>query len=238
MNVNEFSNEFDILIRSHKVLKGYSIVSDSNNIEFNEYEKSIFLTNAQRDLILDLYNGTNNNGFESNEEVRRYLSQMNDTLELDIYDTSLVGISNYPTFFKLPSNTLVITIEQIKINNSKDCLDSNYIIVQPLSRDKYNYFMKNPFRKPDNDIAYRLDHSDNIIEIVYHKDILKYKVGILKAPTPIILEDLYSVHNDVTIEGYQEIMECKLPLILHREILNRAVRYALSTVINNNNNNN
>ena len=49
MTTEEFSNEFDVLLNSYS----------SGGIEFNEYEKSIFLTKAQEDLLVELYNGKN-----------------------------------------------------------------------------------------------------------------------------------------------------------------------------------
>ena len=50
MDLNEFSNNFDVLLNSF---------SEGNSIELDEYEKSIFLTTAQEELVLELYDGTN-----------------------------------------------------------------------------------------------------------------------------------------------------------------------------------
>lgn len=68
MTTEEFSNEFDVLLNSYS----------SGGVEFNEYEKSIFLTKAQEDLLVELYNGKNpfRESFEETEEIRRYLSNL------------------------------------------------------------------------------------------------------------------------------------------------------------------
>lgn len=66
MTTQEFSREFDIL---------YNNLASNTAPPLNEYEKSVFLTKAQSDIVLELYSGRNNLGlaFESSEEVRRYL---------------------------------------------------------------------------------------------------------------------------------------------------------------------
>ena len=66
MNRFEMSNEMDVLLSAYTL--DVAIVLD-------EYEKSVYLTKAQEDIVLEIYNGRNNLGisFESNEEARRLL---------------------------------------------------------------------------------------------------------------------------------------------------------------------
>ena len=56
MTNEEFSNEFDSLISSNSIIKPFGI--DSTLLEFDEYEKSVFLTKAQESIVKSLYNGT------------------------------------------------------------------------------------------------------------------------------------------------------------------------------------
>ena len=69
MTTKEISVEFDIL---------YNNISSGAAPNLNEYEKSVFLTKAQRELVQMYYSGKNAhyNSFESDEEVRRYLDTL------------------------------------------------------------------------------------------------------------------------------------------------------------------
>lgn len=69
MTTEEFSNEFDTLLNSY---------SNEYSINIDEYEKSIFLSHAQEEILLELYNGKNQfeDSFEGTEEIRRYLSNL------------------------------------------------------------------------------------------------------------------------------------------------------------------
>lgn len=59
MIINEFSWEFDVL---------YNNLSNGNAPGVNDYEKSVFLTRAQEQLIIELYTGTGiSDGFDSSE---------------------------------------------------------------------------------------------------------------------------------------------------------------------------
>ena len=63
----EWSVNFDIL---------YNNISSNQAPGLTEYEKSVFLTQAQEAVILDLYKGTSGDAFETTEEVTRYLSSL------------------------------------------------------------------------------------------------------------------------------------------------------------------
>ena len=79
MTTSEFSQAFDTLISA------YNDTTLGDKLSFNEYEKSVFLTKAQDELIVSFYSGKNsyNEGFENTEEIRRYLSSLIETKELD-----------------------------------------------------------------------------------------------------------------------------------------------------------
>jgi hypothetical protein len=54
-------------------------------VVLDEYEKSLFLTQAQEEIVINLYNGKNPYGdsFESTEELRRYLDELVKTKSYD-----------------------------------------------------------------------------------------------------------------------------------------------------------
>ena len=55
MTNEEFSNEFDNLVNSNSIIKPFGV--DSTPLEFDEYEKSVFLTKAQEEIVEGLYTG-------------------------------------------------------------------------------------------------------------------------------------------------------------------------------------
>lgn len=58
MTTEEFSNEFDTLLNSYALSPNkYGMESSPLTIELDEYEKSVFLTKAQEDIVISLYNG-------------------------------------------------------------------------------------------------------------------------------------------------------------------------------------
>ena len=68
MNVQELSNLFDTLLQPY-ITKDVS--GEQNTLAFDEYEKSIFLTKAQEQIVLELYQE-----LEQSEENRKYLSNL------------------------------------------------------------------------------------------------------------------------------------------------------------------
>jgi hypothetical protein len=46
MTTEEFSNQFDVLLDSYRRFKDFDKKEELDSIEFNEYEKSLYLTQA------------------------------------------------------------------------------------------------------------------------------------------------------------------------------------------------
>lgn len=226
MKVEEFSNEFDTLLNSYSTINQFGKVNDIPSIELDEYEKSIFLTKAQEEIVIEYYTGRTSyrEGFERTEEIRRYL---NDLVKTNIITEKLVdhiGLSDKSVFFQLPEDVWFITYESVILNdNSLGCLDGNNAIVVPVTQDEYNRISKNPFRKPSENRVLRLDTNDKVVEIISDYNIKSYLVRYLAKPTPIILIDL----QDLSINGIKVKTECKLNPVIHRAILERAVKLAI-----------
>ena len=110
MQIPEFSHQFSTLLNSHALAAGYGNTDNPATIELDEYEKSLFLTNAQEEIALSLYSGRNSSlqSFEETEELRRYLSSLVCEAELDPIETSNgkpLGIDSNSKFFILPDGT-------------------------------------------------------------------------------------------------------------------------------------
>lgn len=217
MTTQEFSNEFDIL---------YNNIMSNSAPGLNEYEKSIFLTQAQEALVLDIYRGKfDENSFESTEEVSDYIntlvrqSKITDTVEGN-------GISTNSVFYQLPDDIWFITYESVILrDNNLDCKNGQEVIVKPITQDEYYSISKNPFRGANDRRVLRL-LSDNKAELISKYGIESYLIRYLSKPEPIILDNLSTY--GVTINGESKITECKLNPAVHRILLNRAVQLAKS----------
>lgn len=225
MGVKEFSDEFDILLNSYSTTPPYG---DENKLDItlNEYEKSVFLTKAQDDIVIELYTGKNQFGdsFEKTEEIRRYLSDLVKTVELSEKLTGYTGVSKSSMFFKLPEDVWFITYESATLKDERlGCLDGEEATIVPVTQDEYYRIAKNPFRGPSKGRAVRLDIGDGVIEIISDYNIDKYLVRYLSRPKPIILEDL----SELSVNGVKVRTECELNPVIHRAILERAVRLAI-----------
>lgn len=230
MNNTEFSNAFDTLVGSYKRFKDFDNKEILDSIEFDEYEKSLFLTEAQEEIVVNLYNGRNIYGssFESTEEMRRYLESL---VKTKVYSTDEqldgVGVSPNSVFYKLQNDVAFITMEQVTYDdNSLGCYNGSTASVYPVTQDEYNRIKNNPFRGPTKYKVIRLDVGDSTVELVSKYNIKEYLLRYLSKPEPIILEDL---PNDLTIRGKSKRSECKLNSILHDTILKRAVQMALQS---------
>lgn len=227
MTIEEFSNEFDTLLNSYATINQFGKVENPATIELDEYEKSVFLTKAQEEIVIDLYSGKNPLGdsFEKTEEVRRYLSDLIKTYTTTDKKVGYVGLSKTSIFFELPEDLWFITYESAGLEDSRlGCMDSEEISVIPITQDDYFRISKNPFRGANKRRALRLDIGNGIVEIVSEYNIGRYLVRYVARPEPIVLTDL---PDNLSINEVSTKTECKLNPVIHRAILEKAVQLAL-----------
>lgn len=234
MTTEEFSNEFDSLIAFNIDIQ----FGEQNPIAFDEYEKSIFLTKAQEDIVISLYSGKNisQDSFEKTEEMRRTLGTLVKTAKLNTQEVNSSGLSDASKIYMLPNDLWFITYEQATIQN----LDFKYnktrvVQVVPTSQDTYNITSENPFKRNTDKRILRLDLGNNQIELISEYTIQEYLIRYLMKPSPIILIDL---PDGLSINNISNKTECSLHELLHRPVLQKAVQLALasrSTQTNNNN---
>jgi hypothetical protein len=231
MTTEEFSNEFDTLLNSYSNVEVFG--KTPNTVEVDEYEKSVFLTNAQEEIVIDLYNGKNpfRDSFEKTEEIRRYLSDLIRTYTTSTKEEGYTGLSNKSVFFKLPEDLWFITYEAVNLKDDElGCMDGEGISVIPVTQDEYHRIKKNPFRGPNERRAVRLDLSEKVVEIVSKYNIDTYLVRYLARPRPIILSKL---PDNLSINGVSDKTECELNPVIHRAILERAVKLAIRSKVPN-----
>ena len=215
MTNEEFSNEFDILINNI-----------NTGLEFDEYEKSVYLTKAQEEVVEGLYTGKiTGDSFEGTEQLRRYLADLVKTAVLPC-NKAPKGLSNNSVFAVLPDDLWFITYESVALNGDTSCINGKEIQVVPVTQDEYHRIKGNPFRRQNSRRALRLDVGNSMVELISDEDIRGYLVRYMSRPEPIILLDL---PEELSINNVNEKTECKLNPGLHRTILEVAVNMAIKS---------
>lgn len=219
MNLQEFNNEFDILFNS---------ISSNNAPSLNEYEKSVFLTQAQEEVVIASYTGTlNGESFESAEEVKTYIQNLLETFETSTKLQDQDVISNESVVFLLPEKVWYPVYEQALLVDQKlNCGGQSTVIVKPITHDHYYKTKENPFKGSNNRRVLRLSLQNGRVELISKYNVDTYIVRYIKQPKPIIIEDLDGY--GLSINGITKKSECELNSAIHRIILKRAVDIARS----------
>jgi hypothetical protein len=205
MTVNEISNEFDVLAQS-------AASSPANWGYFNEYEKSVFLTKAQEQIVIAAYTGNlNGTPYEGSEELRQYLRAITVEKTLSLKDEDDTVVAAYP-------DDLMFVVEEDAM------VDGKRAIVVPIKQDHLFKILNNPFRGPNSRRLIKED-IDNQIVLHYSRKPEKYNIKYIRRPQPIVLQNI----GDLEIEGVSTVSECELNEILQRKIIDLAVRLALQS---------
>lgn len=200
----EWSVNFDIL---------YNNISSDQAPGLTEYEKSVFLTQAQEAVILDLYKGTSGDAFETTEEVTRYLSSLVKTHE---FDTITTEDEQYVVDTSEVDNLWFITYQSGNITIGENTRD---VIVVPSRQDSLYKDLNNPFKGPNKNKVLAISEEGSII--LYSKyPINTFYIKYLKRPNPIVLED-----SEMPISGV-EVFGVEIPESLHNQVLYKAVQLA------------
>lgn len=220
MTTKEFSAEFDIL---------YNNIMSNIAPGVTEYEKSVFLTQAQEQLIIEIYSGQyKGEPFENSEEIRQYLKSL---IQTSVKTAVTPFISEFPDRFKHfkveldAQNFWFVILESVLFSGECPCTKGQRVIVKPVTYDEYWSITRNPFRGPNQSRVLRVNRSKNLIELISEYEIGEYVLKYLGRPQPIILA---LIEDAMTINGKSQVTECELPNVLHRTILTRAVQLAKS----------
>lgn len=213
MTTDEFEREFDLL---------YNNIMSNAAPSIDPYEKSVFLTKAQEEVVLSLYE----NSFELTERITESLDKLVTTELLDSAIDSLSEpysqeLSSNSKFFKTKNTPMFITYEALKLKDKDACGNEVVITVKPTKQDEYHRIRKNPFRKAREREALRLNVEDKLEIISTYPDYL-YQIRYIRKPAPIILYN----EPGLTIDGVDVVTQCELDPVLHRTILDRAVQLA------------
>ena len=232
----EFSNEFDVL---------YNNVTSNQAPGLDEYEKSVFLTRAERDLVKEYFNSRTDRtdgGFDGSQKRQYDFSMLIKTVSLEYLadypeGNDLTKLDSRSLIFKFPSDYFLSVNEVVVDSDINTALS-----VLPLSYQEYQRVMTKPYAYPPKRIAWRLltgtitnkkdDNTSTICPIaevigkfVSKANNIDYILRYVKQPKPIVLVT-FAEEDGVSIDGIKEATECELPSQMHQEILERAVTLA------------
>jgi len=231
MTIEEFSNEFDVL---------YNNIMSNQAPGLDEYEKSVFLTKAQNEVVKNYFNVGNRyqEGYDGSMKRQADFSML--MVSENLSTTGSNGDFDSRAWkFNVPDNLFLFINEQIKLLNSGSASTIDGVRqVIPLTFAEYTAKMSKPYKYPLKWQAWRLltgtATSGKVAEILlnstdnvsYGKN-FRWSVRYVKKPQPIILVDLEDAYGEgLSIDGQTEASGCELDSELHPEILQRAVELA------------
>ena len=233
MNLQEFSNEFDIY---------YNNISSNAAPGLNEYEKSVILTRAQIEVMNNHFNAKGNKyqeGFD--DSIKRQIDFSNmikvcKPTENDGLLNPVVKMDNRSYLFEIPDDVMFIINETANV-----VYDGKYrhkINIIPIQFTEYLMLISKPFKQPYKHQGWRLINAtnDKVAEVIIKEgaELNDYTMRYVRYPKPIILIDLDQQmddgnYYDLSIQGCTKKSECELDPSLHLEILQRAVEIAKNT---------
>ncbi len=233
MTVTELKNEFNIL---------YDGVASNSAPALDDYEISVFLTRAQEELVKNkaiALSDPKGQGFEGNSKRRNDLKNLIKDYKTTIIQTTTNKINDNGTVFIIPSDTMLILQEAVKITNTDCANQTQTVSVVPKTHDEYNVQINNPFKQPDETQVWRIDYNsidsgNNIVELISKYPITEYRLRYLKYPQPIILSDLTTFSEGLSINSLTSARTSELDDSVHIEIVKRAVEMAILSYRENN----
>jgi hypothetical protein len=149
MNSQEFSTEFDVL---------YNNVTSNQAPGLNEYEKSVFLTKAQSQLVNEYFNQRTDGfggGFDGSQK-RQYdfssITKVENLFDINSYDervTSTEKLDRRSRVFLFPQNYFLAVNEILSDENWQ-------YSVLPISHSEYQRLMLKPYNFPVKRGAWRI----------------------------------------------------------------------------------
>ena len=240
MTTQEFSDQFDVL---------YNNIMSNQAPGLDEYEKSVFLTKAQYEIVKNYFNpksNKNQEGFDDSPKRQVDFSKL-----MAVKTPAEFTTAGYPKFddrsklFTMPTDILFV-LNETAINfipttpggTTAVAGTERLINIVPISFEEYARITSKPYKQPLKNQGWRLFNGGDVSNTTYSvteiiiksgTNIRDYRVRYVKRPKPIILTVLSE--TNVSLDGLTAVTECELDPILHPEILQRAVELAKSAYI-------
>ena len=227
MTTQEFSDQFDVL---------YNNIMSNQAPGLDEYEKSVFLTKAQYEIIKNYFNPKSNKNQEGFDDSPKRQIDFSNLMAAKKQTTAVTTPTTYVKFdsrsvlYEMPSDILFALNETAIVTED---LKTRLITIVPISFEEYARILSKPYKQPLKNQGWRLLNTGmngttqaRISEIVVKAGatVSDYIIRYVRRPKPIILTTL--TETNVSLDGETNVTECELDRILHPEILQRAVELA------------
>lgn len=150
MTNQEFSNEFDIL---------YNNIMSNQAPGLNEYEKSVFLTKAQDEIIKNYFNPKGNKyqeGFDDSPKRQIDFSKLLKTLQpTPVQALNPIHLSNNVAYYAMPDDILLYVNEFLDVQKGDNATKQRLVVI-PLKYSEYMIAMSKPYKRPLKNQAWRL----------------------------------------------------------------------------------
>lgn len=244
MTNEELSNQFSTLLNSYGSVGQFGEQASRQEIVLDEFEKSIFLTQAQDIIVKSYYERSLNPqgaGFDDSSRRQADFSSLITVADLNPTTTNKPLYDVRSVLFQLPTtgdnNTpAVLLIVNEKLCRMKSGAPIKEYVVKPISNAEYDRQMSKAYSKPLKKQAWRLFVNTNTGFDIYSELIPRdslgtgeswlYKIRYIKRPRPIILENL---PDGLSIDNISTETTCELHPILHMDILMKAVELAAAS---------
>lgn len=220
MTLQEMSNEFDVLFNN---------LMSNQAPGIDEYEKSLFLTKAQSELIKAYFDPRGNKfqeGFDNGEKRQYDFSTIIKHGPLStIQQGKLTPFDPRGLLYSLPEDVFLILNEQIREYDTVTGTTVQQLYrVLAIDYNQYAMNMSKPYKFPPKNVVWRLITNQNgtgpngrsVCEIIgrFKNNYGHYSIGgqtithptyymrYVQKPTPIILTDLSDGYGNITIDGH------------------------------------
>jgi hypothetical protein len=233
MTASEFSNEFDI---------GYNNLVSNGSPALDLWQKSVFLTRAQEEIVknyLNPYSNIKQVGVDGSPKRQIDLYSLITVKKLSDGDITLASgatIDERGILINFPTDIVQILNEFATIVFNTATIKTTVI---PISYLEYSRLLVKPYKEPLKNHSWRLMHSIDgsiVPEIIIKSNstLSDYSIRYIRKPYPIILTDLSEY--GVTIDGETSPLSvdgqvCELDVNVHSEVLNRAIELAKVKVL-------
>ena len=159
MTIIEMSEQMDVL---------YNNITSNQAPGLNEYEKSVFLTKAEKEIVKNHYSAqspgnTLKLGFDDSAKRQADFSVLMKTAECEHIEhnsQNITQIDSRSELYKYPSDVFIPILESLYHINSTTSEDIYQII--PLRYDEYIRLMSKPYKRPLKHQVWRLLNSASI----------------------------------------------------------------------------
>lgn len=200
-----------------EALNNFNIESRSfqktSEIKFQTSEIQYLLNRGQDEVFQKYYDE-----FEKSEYKRFALDELITPVILaNPADLSVnqAGAKTNGLIWKMPSNLYYIVEE----NGTTDS-DDNFIRIKPIKRDYYSINLDNPLKRPDVDLAWRLDHKP------YPGEDLKRRETITADGITLIYYNITYIKRPAEIDVTDNTTELELGYRALKEVISEAVKMA------------